>query len=250
VSAELREYVLRLGDTALVHAQRLGEWVGHAPALEEDLALGNLALDFLGQARLLLSYAAELEGCGRSEDDLAYLRDQNEFRNFTLVEQPNSDFGLTITRQFFLDAFQMQLFAGLQRSSDARLAAIAAKALKEAQYHHRFSANWLLRLGDGTAESHARAQAAVDALWRYTAEFFAVDDIDTAMAAQSVAPLPTEWQKAWASDVRAVLSRATLQAPAEQRGAPCGKRGQHSEHLGYVLAELQFMQRAYPGAQW
>jgi ring-1,2-phenylacetyl-CoA epoxidase subunit PaaC len=250
VSAELREYVLRLGDTALIHAQRMGEWVGHAPALEEDLALGNLALDFLGQARLLLTYAAELEGRGRTEDDLAYLRDQEEFRNFTLVEQPNSDFGFTIARQFFLDAYQLQLFAGLQRSTDARLAAISAKAFKEAQYHHRFSAHWLLRLGDGTLQSHNRTQAAIDELWRYTEEFFKVDAIDTAMATHGVAPLASQLRDAWQSDVRQLLAQATLQAPPEQRGAPIGTHGQHSEHLGYLLADLQFLQRAYPGARW
>ena len=169
-------YVLRLADTSLILAQRLGEWIGHAPALEEDLGLGNLALDFLGQARLLLTHAGSIEGAGRSEDDLAFFRSEGEYRNLTLVEQPNGDFAQSIVRQFFIDAWQVPLFEGLQSSADAQLAAIAAKSLKEALYHRRFSSHWLVRMGDGTEESHRRAQSAIDELWSFTGEMFAVDD--------------------------------------------------------------------------
>ena len=174
------EYMLRLADTSLILGQRLGEWVGHAPALEEDLGFGNLALDFIGQARLLLSYAGSIEGRDRSEDDLAFLRDGPEFRNFTLVEQPNVDFGHTIVRQYFIDVFQNLLFEALSASTDAQLAAIAAKALKESQYHLRFSTNWLRRLGDGTAESRRRVQDAADRLIRFTPEFFEADAVEQA----------------------------------------------------------------------
>ena len=244
------DYVLRLGDTSLILAQRLGEWVGHAPALEEDLGLGNLALDFLGQARMLLSLAGRIEGRNRSEDDLAFLRDGAEFRNFTLVEQPNGDFGQTIVRQFFIDAYQVVLFEALSVSSDADLAAIAAKALKEAQYHRRFSSNWVLRLGDGTEESHRRTQSAVDWLMRFTPELFEADEVDRQTFAAGISPDLAALSAAWHQDVTRVLTEATLTMPPSTRGAPVGKRGDHSEYLGYVLADMQFMQRAYPGASW
>ena len=181
-------YLLRLGDTSLVLGQRLGEWIGHAPALEEDLGLANLALDLVGQARLLLSYAAEVEGKGRDEDALAFFRDAPQFMNMTLAEQPNGDFAQTIVRQVLLDAWQLELYEGLSRSADTRLAAIAAKAVKESRYHFRFSSGWVVRLGDGTEESHRRAQNAVDNLWRFTDELFTPDEIDEQMAAAGVAP--------------------------------------------------------------
>jgi ring-1,2-phenylacetyl-CoA epoxidase subunit PaaC len=244
------EYVLRLADTSLILGQRLGEWVGHAPALEEDLGFGNLALDFIGQARLLLSYAGSIEGRGRSEDDLAFLRDGPDFRNFTLVEQPNLDFGHTIVRQYFIDAYQTLLFDALTASSDERLAAIAAKALKESQYHLRFSSHWLLRLGDGTPESHWRVQEAADRLMRFTPEFFESDALETQARAAGISADLAKLHAAWDAEVARTFRQATLEVPAPQRGAPVGKQGEHSEHLGYILADMQFMQRAYPGASW
>ncbi|HTW37793.1 MAG TPA: 1,2-phenylacetyl-CoA epoxidase subunit PaaC [Steroidobacteraceae bacterium] len=248
-TARLR-YLLRLADTSLVLAQRLGEWAGHAPALEEDLGLANVALDLLGQARLLFTYAGELEGRGRSEDDLAFSRDEGEFGNFALAEQPNGDFAATIVRQALLDAFQLVLYESLQHSSDVRLAAIAAKSLKETRYHARLSAGWLVRLGDGTQESHRRAQAALDALWRFTGEFFAPDEIDAEMAASRIAPPLGELEHAWSAHIDALLREATLGRPADVPYRWHGKRGEHTEHLGYVLAEMQFLYRAYPRASW
>ncbi|HVY81479.1 MAG TPA: 1,2-phenylacetyl-CoA epoxidase subunit PaaC [Steroidobacteraceae bacterium] len=249
MNARLR-YVLRLADTSLVLGQRLGEWVGHAPALEEDLGLANTALDLIGQARMLLTYAGELEGRGRSEDDLAMGRDQSDFLNFALVEQPNGDFGRTIVRQLLLDAFQLEVYEALQRSSDARLAEIAAKALKETRYHFRYSAGWVVRLGDGSEESHRRVQSALDDLWRFTRELFAEDDIDREMAAAGVAPSLAELQPRWSSRIDEVLQEATLTRPADAPYSWFGKRGEHTEHLGYLLAEMQFLHRAYPGASW
>jgi len=243
-------YVLRLADTSLVLGQRLGEWVGHAPELEEDLALANLALDLLGQARLLLTYAGELEGRGRDEDALAFLREPAEFFNLTLAEQPNGDFGQTIVRQWLIDTWQLCLYERLTASADSRLAAIAAKALKETRYHQRFSSGWLVRLGDGTLESQQRVQRAVDELWRFTAELFGADEIDTAMQAAGVAPALAELATGWSARVDADLRAATLHRPAAQPYPWQGKRGLHTEHLGYLLAEMQYLQRAHPGARW
>jgi ring-1,2-phenylacetyl-CoA epoxidase subunit PaaC len=246
----LLRYVLRLGDTSLVLGQRLGEWVGHAPALEEDLGLANLALDLIGQARLLLSYAGELEGEGRDEDALAFLRDSPEFLNVTLAEQPNGDFAHTVVRQFLLDAWHLQIYQSLRSSTDTRLAAIAANALKESQYHYRFSSGWLVRLGDGTAESHRRAQEALDSLWRFTDELFSPDEVDEQMAAAGVAPRLGDLQAHWSAQVDEILREATLQRPAGARYPWHGKRGVHSEHLGHLLTEMQHLQRTYPSAQW
>jgi ring-1,2-phenylacetyl-CoA epoxidase subunit PaaC len=248
-AARLR-YVLRLADTSLVLGQRLGEWVGHAPALEEDLGLANLALDLIGQARLLLSYAAELEGRGRDEDALAYLRDAPEFLNLTLAEQPNGDFADTIVRQWLIDAWQLEIYAGLGASSDERLAAIAAKSLKETSYHYRFSSGWLVRLGDGTEESHARTQRALDSLWRFTDELFTPDEVDERLSAAGIAPPLAEAGARWRERIAADLSRATLRCPARQSYPWHGKRGVHTEHLGHLLAEMQHLQRTYPGARW
>jgi ring-1,2-phenylacetyl-CoA epoxidase subunit PaaC len=247
---DLLRYVLRLGDTSLILGQRLGEWVGHAPALEEDLGLGNLALDLIGQARLLLSYAAEIEGCGRDEDALAFLRDAPEFANLSLAEQPNGDFGRTIVRQWLIDAWQLEVYEALQASADTRLAGIAAKALKETRYHYRFSRAWLVRLGDGTQESHRRVQDSVDALWKFTGELFAADEIDERLAAAGVAPRLGALQPSWSARVGEALQEATLTRPAAMAFPWHGKRGIHSEHLGHMLAEMQFLQRAYRGAQW
>jgi ring-1,2-phenylacetyl-CoA epoxidase subunit PaaC len=249
-SKALFRYVLRLGDLSLVLGQRLGEWVGHAPALEEDLGLANIALDLIGQARLLLSYAGEIEGCGRSEDDIAYLREQGEYLNPVLAEQPNGDFGQTIVRQLLIDAFQLELYERMAASTDERLAAIAAKSVKETRYHLRYSGSWLVRLGDGTEKSHTLVQSALERLWPYTVELFAEDDLDRAMAACGVAPRLAEMHTAWTLRLDELLAQATLKRPGDRAHSWHGKRGQHSEHLGYILAEMQYLQRAHPGARW
>ena len=246
----LFRYVLRLGDLSLVLGQRLGEWVGHAPALEEDLGLANIALDLIGQARLLLTYAGEVEGRGRGEDDIAFLREHGDYLNPILVEQPNGDFGRTIVRQVLIDAFQLELYQRMTTSTDERLAAIAAKSVKEILYHLRYSRGWLVRLGDGTLESHARVQSALDALWPYTVELFAEDELDRLMAHQGVAPRVADVQTAWAARIHDILAEATLTRPKDRPHAWHGKRGQHSEHLGYILTEMQHLQRTYPGARW
>ena len=249
-SEALWRYVLRLADTSLVLGQRLGEWIGHAPALEEDLGLANLALDLIGQARLLLSYAGEIEGKGRDEDALAFLRDAPEFLNLALAEQPNGDFAHTIVRQWLIDAWQLEVYEDLAGSADTRLAAIAAKALKETRYHYRFSGGWLVRLGDGTAESRARAQQAVDTLWRFTEELFTPDDIDERMTALGIAPGLAAAAERWERRIAADLGEATLLRPPRQPHPWYGKRGVHTEHLGHLLGEMQHLQRTYPGASW
>jgi ring-1,2-phenylacetyl-CoA epoxidase subunit PaaC len=246
----LYRYVLRLGDLSLVLGQRLGEWVGHSPALEEDLGLANVALDLIGQARLLLTYAGEVEGRGRGEDEIAFLREHGEYLNAILVEQPNGDFGQTIVRQVLIDAFQLELYERMTSSTDERLAAIAAKSVKEVRYHWRYSGGWLVRLGDGTEESHTRVQAALDSLWPYTVELFAEDDLDRMMAEQGVAPRLSDVQAAWVQRIDGLLTEATLKRPLDRPHTWHGKRGQHSEHLGYILAEMQHLQRSYPGARW
>jgi len=246
----LLRYVLRLGDTSLILGQRLGEWVGHAPAIEEDMALANLALDCVGQARLLLSYATEIDGRGFTEDDLAFRRDEGDIFNLLLAEQANGDFGRTIVRQFLLDSYFIELFGGLAHSKDARLAAIGAKSEKELRYHLRYSENWLTRLGDGTDESHARVQKSLDELWRFTAEFWVKDEVDTALVAQGIAPDATALEAPFRRRVAQCLSTATLRQPADAPIALSGRTGRHTEPFGRLLAEMQFMQRAYPGAQW
>lgn len=243
-------YLLRLGDTSLVLGQRLAQWVGHSPALEEDLGLANLSLDLIGQARLLLSYAGEMEGKGRDEDALAFLRDAPAFVNLTLAEQPNGDFGRTIVRQFLLDAWQLEVYEGLLNSSDSRLAGIAAKAIKETRYHFRFSSGWLVRLGDGTDESHRRVQEALNELWRFTFELFAADEVDDALVAAGIAPNLAQLRVQWSARVDEVLKEATLSRPADVAYQWHGKRGVHTEHLGHMLAEMQHLQRTYPGVQW
>jgi ring-1,2-phenylacetyl-CoA epoxidase subunit PaaC len=243
-------YVLHLADTSLVVGQRLSEWIGHSPALEEDLGLANFALDLIGQARLLLTYAGELEGRGRDEDALAYLRDAPQYANLALAEQPNGDFGQTVVRQWLIDTWQLEIYQGLSASRDARLAAIAAKSLKETRYHHRFSSGWLIRLGDGTSESHQRVQRALDDLWRFTAEFFAPDEVDERMAAAGIAPLLPQLAVSWSQRIDADLAAATLTRPAPPSYPWFGKRGVHSEHLGHLLCEMQHLQRTYPGLRW
>lgn len=243
-------YVLRLADANLVLAQRLGEWVGHAPALEEDLGLANIALDLLGQARMLLTHAGQLEGRGRGEDDLAYLREESEYLNLTLVEQPNGDFGRTIVRQFLFDAWQLALYESLLQSRDGKLAAIAAKSAKESAYHLRYSSGWLIRLGDGTPESHERVQQALGRLWPFTNELFDGDDVDRTVAAAGVGPAPETLREAWSRRVDEVLAEATLARPPPVPFGWYGKQGRHGEHLGYLLAEMQSLHRAHPGASW
>lgn len=246
----LLRYVLRLADLSLILGQRLGEWVGHAPALEEDLGLANVALDLIGQARLLLAYAGEVEGLGRDEDELAMLRDHADYWNPLLAEQPNGDFAQTIVRQVLLDAFQTELYCALTESSDERLSAIAGKALKETRYHLRYSSGWLVRLGDGTPLSHGRTQAALERLWPLAGELFAEDEVDLALASRGIAPRLAPIEAAWSARLDELLHEATLSRPESRPHPWHGKRGQHTEHLGYILAEMQYLQRAYPGARW
>jgi len=242
-------YALRLGDNCLVLAQRLSAWCGHAPELEIDLALANIGLDLMGQARNFLSYAAELQGQG-DEDTLAFGRDERQFRNVLLVEQPNGNFADTLARQVFIDAWHVALFSRLMNSQDAQIAAIAAKAIKEARYHLRFSRGWVERLGGGTPLSAARMQAAVDNLWRFTAELFEADALDIELIAQGIAVDPRELKAEWLAEISTVLTAAELNIPQEQPYRTGGKQGLHTEHLGPMLAEMQYLQRAYPGQQW
>lgn len=244
------EYLLRLGDDSLVLGQRLSEWCGHAPAIEIDLSLTNVALDLIGQATLLLGYAGEIEGRGRDADALAFHRDVLAFRNCLLVEQPNGDFARTIARQFLFSAWQHQLYRGLAQSADSRLAEIAAKAVKEISYHVDLAADWVVRLGDGTDESHARLQAGFDWCWRFVEELFAMDDVDAAALAAGVGVDKTRLRAAFDAEVGRVLGAATLPAPPRPRPISGGRTGRHSEHLGHILAEMQFLPRAYPGAVW
>ena len=246
----LFQYTLRLADNALVLGHRLSEWVGHAPVLEEDLAFGNMGLDLIGQARALYTYAGEVEGKGRDEDKLAYLRDAGDYRNILLVEQPNGDFAATMVRQLLYAAFAHPFFEALTKSKDATLAAIAAKAAKEMAYHLRHSAEWVIRLGDGTDESQARAQAALDELWPYVGEMFEVDQVERALIEAGVAVDPASVRATWDKTIGEVLDEATLTRPQDGFMQSGGRAGRHSEHLGFILAELQFLQRAYPGATW
>lgn len=244
------EYVVRHGDDNLVLAQRLGEWISRAPELEIDVALANIAVDHLGVARSLLAYAAELEAAGGSEDTLAMGRTEREFRNLLLVEQPNGDFATTVARQLFFDAYQLGLWEAMAGSTDPTLAGVAGKAVKEAGYHLRFSSGWVVRLGDGTAESHRRMQRAVDDLWRFTGELLAGDAVDAEMARQGVGPDPASLRDRWRQRIGDVLHRATLRVPEDDFARTGGRSGLHTEHLGHLLGELQWMQRSYPGLNW
>jgi ring-1,2-phenylacetyl-CoA epoxidase subunit PaaC len=245
------EYLLRHGDSALILSQQLSQLCGKGPALEEDMALTNVALDLLGQTRMWLTYAGELEGMGRDEDRLAYLRDNREFRNVLLAEQPNGDYAMVMVRQFFFDTWHFFLMRELLKSTDQRIAEIAEKSIKEVTYHLRRSGDLVVRLGDGTDISHAKMQAAVDELWTYTGEAFLYDEVDLAMVEQGVAPAAELLRAAFLQHVAEVFAEATLNMPSPdawmQRG---GKQGRHSERLGYILAEMQFLQRAYPGVEW
>lgn len=244
------KYALQLGDNALILAQRLGEWCGHGPVLEQDIALTNIALDLLGEARLWLSYAAELEGRGRTEDELAYFRDAPEFRNALLLEQPNGDWACTIARQFFFDSYHFYLMQALAGSSDERLAAVAEKTLKEVRYHLQFSSEWMIRLGDGTALSRQKIQTAVDDLWMYTGELTTPNETEQLVAEAGTGVDLTEIKPLWAAKVATVLDEATLRTPQGGWMQSGGKDGRHTEHLGYILAEMQHLQRSYPGLEW
>ncbi len=249
-SGDLFAYCLGLGDNALILGQRLAEWSSKAPNLEIDIALSNHALDLFGQASMHYSYAAEVEGGGRDEDALAFLRDVSDYRNVLLVEQPNGDFADTIVRHVLYTAFAVEQYDRLAESADDRLAAIGAKAVKELSYHLRHAGEWLVRLGDGTDESHERAQKALDNLWAYTGELFECRPDDTNMQAAGIGPDPTALKPAWDKTVDEILERATLVRPVDGWMQTGGREGRHSEHLGYMLADMQFMQRAYPGAKW
>ena len=248
---EKLEYLLRQGDNALILSQQLCQWCGKGPALEEDMALSNIALDLLGQTRMWLTYAGELEGKDRDEDKLAFLRDAHDYRNCLLVEQPNGSYADTLMRQFYFDTWHYFLMQGLATSSDTRIAEIAEKSLKEVTYHLRRSGDLVVRLGDGTDVSHAKMQAAADELWRWSGEMFIYDAVDEAMVAQGVAPAAGVLRAAFLEHVAEIFEEATLAMPSPdtymQRG---GKQGRHTERLGYILAEMQFLQRAYPGVEW
>ena len=254
-------YVLRLADNALILGQRNAEWCSHGPALEEDIALANISLDLIGQARLLYTHAATLEGSNKTEDDYAYFRTEREFGNYTITELPHfgplagtartgRDYAVTIVRNFLYSALMAQVWTALQASSDTQLAAIAAKSIKETSYHLHHAHDWLVRLGDGTDESHRRTQAALDYLMPYTREFFVTDDIERAVAEAGIAPLASDFEAAWREQVTSALEEATLQAPAEVKHVSTGKLGEHSEHMGYLLAEMQSIARQHPGACW
>jgi ring-1,2-phenylacetyl-CoA epoxidase subunit PaaC len=242
------QYLLRLADTCLILGQRLGEWCGHGPVLEEDIALANMALDLIGQARALLSHAGRAQGF--DEDQLAFLRDERDYLNPTIVELPNGDFACTVLRNLLVATWLKLAWERLRASTDAELAAIAAKALKEARYHQQHAADWVLRLGDGTDESHRRCAAALPTLWRHAAELFEDDAVDAAAKAAGLGPAASELRAPWLAEVRPVLDAATLAVPADVPFRSTGRRGAHSEHMGYLLAEMQHLQRAYPGGAW
>ncbi|MFC0219350.1 1,2-phenylacetyl-CoA epoxidase subunit PaaC [Pseudochelatococcus lubricantis] len=244
------EFLTRMGDNTLILGHRVSEWCGHAPVLEEDIALANTALDLIGQTQLWLGLAGEIEGKGRNADNLAFLRDAGGFRNVLLVERPNGDFGQTLMRQFLFDAWHHGMLTALTVSADPRVAEIAAKALKEVSYHLERSSDLVIRLGDGTPESHKRMQQALDDIWTYTGELFVADETDRAMAEAGIAPDPARLRAKWEEIVTGVLTEAALKIPATGYVHKGGRRGVHTEHLGYILADMQFLQRAYPGAVW
>ena len=242
------EYVLRIADSALIFGHRLSELCGHGPVLEEDLAFANIALDMIGQARLLMTHAGHLEGRGRDEDRLAYRRTDAEYRNITLAELPNGHFGATVLRTFLFGAYQTRLWTALSASADTKLGTIARQSVKESRYHTEHCADWVVRLGDGTAESHARMQAALDETWPYTAELFTTDAVEETLAALGIAPPSSTLEAEWSAAVLPVLEQATLEMPPRGGFRSHGKYGAHSEHLGPLLAEMQYLQRAYPDA--
>ena len=249
------QYLLRLGDTALILGQRLGEWCGHAPVLEEDIALANIALDLIGQSRALLTRAGQLEGQGHDEDQLAFLREERDYRNATIVELPNGpsrpgDFAFTVLRNAMMATWFRLMWERLRESTDPELAAIAGKAVKEARYHQQHSADWVVRLGDGTEGSARRMRAALDTLWRYTAELFDSDAVDSSAAANGLGPRWDSLREPWLAEMREMLAEARLPMPADSAFLSTGKTGVHTEHMGYILSDLQYLQRAYPGGAW
>ncbi|RFC53675.1 1,2-phenylacetyl-CoA epoxidase subunit PaaC [Brumimicrobium aurantiacum] len=246
----LFEYLLRKADDSLILGHRLSEWCGHGPILEEDIAITNIALDLIGQATELYKYAAEVEDKGRDEDDLAFLRIEREYKNVLLVEQTNGDFGKTMIRQLFFDHFEHLLYEELMNSKDERIAAIATKTIKEIKYHIKHSSEWTIRLGDGTEESHNRVQKSVRDLSRFTKELFYQDEVDQILIAEGIIPDVSKFKVEYDKNIKAILDEATLELPNEKWQLDGGRKGVHSEHLGYLLTELQYMQRTYPGMKW
>jgi len=246
----LFNYLLRLGDNAAILGHRLGEWCGHGPELEEDIAITNTALDLLGQARLFYVYAAQVEGKGKDEDAIAFLREERDYCNALITEIPNGHFGDTIARQFLFDQFNYLLFSELINSKDETVAAIAAKATKEVRYHLRRSTEWVLRLGDGTKESHSKIQVSFDAIWKYTGDLFVQDESDTKIISVEIGPNLSAIYPVWKEKVKTILSQATLAMPQDAWMQSGSKEGRHTEHFGHLLSDLQYMQRAYPNCEW
>lgn len=246
----LCDYVLHLADTNLILGQRICEWCGHGPVLEQDIALSNIGLDLLGQTRSLYQYAAELQGEGKTEDDLAFLRNERQFKNLLLSEQPNGDFGYTIVRQFLYEAYQQLLLAELKKSNNEQLAAIAEKSLIETNYHYKWSAEWVIRLGDGTDESKSRIQKSINEIWTYSGEMFIPTADEQLLTNIGLIPDLAGLKEPWMQKVKAVFAEATLTVPEEMYMQRGGKTGVHTEHLGYMLAEMQYLQRQYPGQTW
>jgi ring-1,2-phenylacetyl-CoA epoxidase subunit PaaC len=250
MNQDLFKFLLRWADNSLIHGQRLAQWCGHGPALEEDIALTNTALDYIGQATNLYKYAAQIEGQGRDEDQIAFLRDEWEYYNLILLEQPNGDYAFTMARQFLFATWYHLVLNEMMQSQDAFLSGFAEKSAKELKYHVVHARDWMLRMGDGTEESHNRIQKAVDEVWAYLPEMFEMDELDQRMLQQGIGVDLKKIQTQWRSQIEAVLTEASLRIPADGWGHTGGKNGKHSEHLGYILAEMQYLQRTYPGAKW
>jgi len=247
---QLFNYLLRLADSSLILGHRLSEWCGHGPILEEDIALTNISLDFVGRANSLYEYAAKVEGKGRTADNLAYLRHEREFLNNLLTEQPNGDYAQTIARQFFIDAFEIHFYEALAKSKDETLAGISAKSFKEIQYHLRHSSSWMLRLGDGTEESNSRLQNAINELYSFTGNLFETDETDSVLIAEGIAPEMKLIQEKWQKDIDSMLEKSFLKKPENVWMQKGSLQGKHTEHLGFILAEMQSLHRAYPGVKW
>ncbi len=250
MNSNLYNYILTIADNSLILGQRMGELCGHGPSLETDIACTNISLDLLGQVRNYYQYAAKVAGDGRTEDDIAMLRAEREYVNVLLVEQPNTDFAYTMARHFFFDVYHFLFLKDLEKSKDLTLAAIATKSLKEVTYHQRFTTDWVKRLGDGTEESHQKMQAAIDDLWVYTDELFHPTPAETAMAEEGIGVDVTKLKKEYYETINEVLEEASLKVPESKYFQKGGKQGIHTEHMGYILAELQYMQRTYPGLDW
>ncbi|MDG1986777.1 MAG: phenylacetate-CoA oxygenase subunit PaaC [Halieaceae bacterium] len=246
----VKEYVVRLGDDALILGHRLSEWCRNAPFLEEDLALSNVALDFIGRASMFYTYAAELSGQDVTEDTFAYQRDCRDFKNHLIHELPRGDFAFTMVRQYFVDVYSLAFMTSLLESSDSRLAAIAGKAIKESEYHHRRSEEWMMRLGESTQESHRRLQSAVDELWRFTGELFDQDSPERELVANGVAVDTRALEADWNQAITATMSKISIEIPKDELQVTGGREGKHTEFLGFLLSELQFLQRTYPGLEW